>query len=75
MIGPSTGPKSGPMPHNAIDAPRLSIRKTSPIVAPPRVMGVEPAQPARKRNMTSIDRLLDTAQAIVNMRNRNMDTV
>ena len=73
MIGPRTGPRSGPIAMIAMLPPRLAGGKTSPIVAPPSVMGVEPTQPARKRNTMSMGRAVEMAHAIVKMRKKNME--
>jgi len=53
--------------------PRRSFKNASPIVAPPSVIGVDPAQPARKRNAMSIPRELLTAQAIVKMQKKRFE--
>jgi hypothetical protein len=73
-IGPKIGPSMGPIPQIAIAAPLLSFGKLSPIVAPPSVMAVLPAHPQKNRNAINIPRLFETAQAIVKIRNRVIET-
>jgi hypothetical protein len=65
--GPMVGPRRGPIPQIAIAAPLRSVGNMSPIVAPPSVIGMEPAQPAKKRKAMSMPRESLTAQHMMRM--------
>ena len=66
-------PRRGPIDHNAIAPPRLSGGNISPTVAPPRVIGVDPAHPAKKRKQISIPILVLTPHATVKTTKRKLE--
>ena len=64
--GPMTGPNNGPIDQIAMAPARRSTGIMSAIVPDPIVTGVDPKQPARKRNAMSEDMLFEKEQARLN---------
>ena len=73
--GANVGPNSGPRIYVAIANPRFSAGTISAIDPAPMVIGQEPGIPASKRNTIRAPRLLDTAHAMLKMRNRMAQTM
>ena len=73
-MGPTTGPSKGPIAQIAIIPPLFSCEIKSAMLPPPSTRGVEPTHPSRKRNATSMPRLLLTAQAMVKTTNNAFET-
>ena len=68
-MGPTTGPRMGPIDHNDMYRALLSRGIKSAIVPLPMVVGATPTKPARNRNTINMAMVCDNALIMVKTKN------